>query len=162
MAGIRLAYLDVPSYNGCFPGLGLLFSSSFPITACFTVKGLGGTAELCFRALVTSQRKSVQRVGNTEHGTLAWAAGSGVSQHRCLVLSGAKSDAGLRAEASGCFQSYGVEGIQMEGPALGVSTGSTAWPGVQLPRGLCAQGTGRHRGIPANTLCAHGLHPCEM
>lgn len=81
-----MAYLDVPSYDGCFPGLGLLFSSSFPITACFTVKGLGGMAELCFRALVTSQRKSVQRVGNTEHGTLAWAAGSRVSQHWCLVL----------------------------------------------------------------------------
>ena len=62
MTGITLAFLDVPICKGIFAGLGPSFSSSLPVTACFPAKSLGGMVDLCFRALVTSQRKPVQRV----------------------------------------------------------------------------------------------------
>lgn len=93
MTGIRLASLYVPSYTGMLSWFGVLFSSACPGIACFTAMGLGGMVELCFMALVASQRKSVpwlhlreNQARDPEQGTLAWAAGSGVSQQWCLVL----------------------------------------------------------------------------
>lgn len=88
-----------PVILGCFPGLGLI-SLLIRQHSLFHREGPGGMAELCFRALISFQKKSVQRVRNSEQGALAWAAGV-CSQSATVSCSGAKLDAGLRADASG-------------------------------------------------------------
>lgn len=58
-----------------------------------------------------SQRKSVQRVGNTEQGTLAWVAGVW-SQPATVSCSGAKSDAVVGAEARDASRVTGSRGSE--------------------------------------------------
>ena len=109
--------------------------------ACFIAQGLGGTADLSLRALVTSQEKIRGTVGKHTPRTRA-----------CLSLMQGFEE--KPQESQGQWRGWGGKGSEWESPALGVSAGEhlrSHW-GCRS-----AWGPGRHRCISVQTASVLGF-----
>lgn len=149
----------VPVITGCFPGLGLSSSSSFPIIACVTARAWVGRRSL-LQGLGHISEKTRAGARTSEPGSRRGRPGSGVSA--ALSCSGATSDAGLRAEASGRVRSQGGHGSERKDQPGGVDWRAPG-AGVQIPPGrllarprshscICVQSTSVSRFAPLRNL----------
>lgn len=147
----------VPVITGCFPGLGLSSSSSFPITACVTARAwLGRRSSL--QGLGHFSEKTCAGARTSEPGSRRRRPGSGVSA--ALSCSGAKSDAGLRAEASGRVRSQGGHGSERKDQPGGVDWQCLGPVFRSLP-GDCWRGPGDTAASVCKAPRCHGLHPAK-